>query len=116
AAGRCARQDAHLQRQRARDHESLDGARSRARQPHRAAVARRQGGRARPPGRRADPDPRPDVRRAEALRYGNADMKKTANLISLGLCLLLLDVAAASAADIKLMTTGAFRPVAQDVI
>jgi molybdate transport system substrate-binding protein len=43
-------------------------------------------------------------------------MKKTANLISLGLCLLLLDVAAASAADIKLMTTGAFRPVAQDVI
>lgn len=43
-------------------------------------------------------------------------MKKTANLILLGLCLLLLDAAAASAADIKLMTTGAFRPVAQDVI
>jgi molybdate transport system substrate-binding protein len=43
-------------------------------------------------------------------------MIKTANLVLFGLCLLLLDMAAAQAAGIKLMTTGAFRPVAQDVI
>ncbi len=43
-------------------------------------------------------------------------MKKTTTLVLLGLCLLLFDAATALAANIKLMTTGAFRPVAQDVI
>jgi molybdate transport system substrate-binding protein len=43
-------------------------------------------------------------------------MKATALRLLLGACLLLVGTSVGSAADIKLMTTGAFRPVAQDVI
>src|SRR5204863_165604 len=67
---------ARVQRRRAAHHEALDGARPRARQPHRAAVARRQGGRAGPPARRADADARVHVCRSQALRHGNADMMR----------------------------------------
>ena len=74
AAGGCRRQGARFHRPRAARDEGLDGARSRARQPDGAALARRQGGRTRPRARRADADPRHDVCAAEAVRHGNAGL------------------------------------------
>ncbi len=72
AAGGCRRQGPRIHRTRATRNESLDGARSRARQPDGAALARRQGCRARPRVRRGDADPQHDVRAAEALHHGRA--------------------------------------------
>ena len=58
--------------------EGVDGARSRARQPARAALARRQGRRARPQARRSDADAQPDVCAAKTLHHGHAGLSKDA--------------------------------------
>ena len=71
-AGRCRRQDAELQPQRAAPPHALDGRRPAARQSDRVAVAFRQGGRARQEARRADADARFHVCRPEALHHGQA--------------------------------------------
>ena len=56
--------------------DALDGRRSAARQPAGAAVARRQGGGARPRARRADADVRRHVSRAETIRERQAGVTR----------------------------------------
>ena len=80
AAGGCRRQGPRIHRPRAARDEGLDGARSRARQPDGAALARRQGGRSGPRARHRDADARHDVCAAEALHHGGAGVSDKVSL------------------------------------
>ena len=86
ATRRRAGEDSRFRRPRAAGHEGVDGARSRARQPARTALARRQGRGTRPPARRGDADAQRDVCGAEALHHGDTRLRPVLLPMAVALC------------------------------